>query len=534
MGTPNGTRALSADACTARDAADWKRAHAALSRIARERAQLDAEEGRWLLRALRSAAHVHLGFASFAEYIERLFGYRPRSTQEKLRVAEALEGLPRLARALETGALGWCAARELTRVAVAETEAAWLEVARGKTLRELESLVASKSPGDKPDAPPAERPRRRVLRFEVAPETFATFREAMLSTRRQSGGPLDDDALLLAMARHILAGPRDEGRASYQISLHLCSACRAGAQAAAGELVPVDAAVIDMAQCDSQHLGDLLPSPIKPSSNGQQRPANENASLDLASTADERAHNLPIDHVHAGAEPRRHAGPPVGSNRDGGSAILVSPSRSRSSIESSQSNEATCPRSAIESSSHAHVGSADPRREKAAGTADAIPPPAADAPRPSRARQTIPPALRRAVLARDRHRCTVPGCTHATFVDVHHVQPRSEGGRHEASNLLTLCSAHHRAAHRGELHIERDPDHTIRFRHADGATYGTPLTPRLIDAHTKVFSALRNLGFPESAAKTVLGELRADAELATASVARLLREALCRIRLTAR
>ena len=38
----------------------------------------------------------------------------------------------------------------------------------------------------------------------------------------------------------------------------------------------------------------------------------------------------------------------------------------------------------------------------------------------------------------------------------------------------------------------------------------------------------------ESAAKAVLGELRADVELATASVERLLREALCRIRLTAR
>jgi len=30
-----------------------------------------------------------------------------------------------------------------------------------------------------------------------------------------------------------------------------------------------------------------------------------------------------------------------------------------------------------------------------------------------------------------------------TFIDVHHLQPRSEGGRNEASNLITLCSAHH-------------------------------------------------------------------------------------------
>ena len=85
------------------DESAWLQAHAALSRLVRERAAADAEEGRWLLAALRSAAHVHLGYGSFGEYIERLFGYKPRSTQEKLRVAEALEELPAIRHALETG-----------------------------------------------------------------------------------------------------------------------------------------------------------------------------------------------------------------------------------------------------------------------------------------------------------------------------------------------------------------------------------------------------------------------------------------------
>jgi hypothetical protein len=86
---------------------EWVRAHEALSLLAVERAAADAEEGRWLLAALRSAAHVHLGYGSFGEYIERLFGYKPRSTQEKLRVAEGLEELPAIARALANGELNW-------------------------------------------------------------------------------------------------------------------------------------------------------------------------------------------------------------------------------------------------------------------------------------------------------------------------------------------------------------------------------------------------------------------------------------------
>ncbi|HEX4338431.1 MAG TPA: hypothetical protein VH062_21140 [Polyangiaceae bacterium] len=193
---------------------EWVRAHEALSLLARERAAADAAEGRWFLAALRSAAHVHLGYGSFGEYIERLFGYKPRSTEEKLRVAEALEVLPVIAQGLASGELNWSAARELTRVAVAETESAWLDVARGKTVHQLEALVAGKSPGDEPSSAGRPDARRHVLRFEVAPETLALFREAMNKLKR-SGTPLDDDSALMLMARHVLGGPADEGRASY-------------------------------------------------------------------------------------------------------------------------------------------------------------------------------------------------------------------------------------------------------------------------------------------------------------------------------
>jgi hypothetical protein len=114
------------------------------------------------------------------------------------------------------------------------------------------------------------------------------------------------------------------------------------------------------------------------------------------------------------------------------------------------------------------------------------------------------------------------------------VQPRAEGGRNEAPNLATLCSAHHRAVHRGELLIEREHEGSFVFRHTDGAAYGNPTAPHRIDAHAKVFSALRQLGFREGAIKAVLSELRADAGLGGATVERLLREALCRIKPTAR
>ena len=76
---------------------DWLQAHEALSRLAKQRAHAEWEEGRALLAALRAGAHRRLGFGSFFEYVEALFAYKPRSIDEKLRVARALESLPSLA-----------------------------------------------------------------------------------------------------------------------------------------------------------------------------------------------------------------------------------------------------------------------------------------------------------------------------------------------------------------------------------------------------------------------------------------------------
>ena len=40
----------------------------------------------------------------------------------------------------------------------------------------------------------------------------------------------------------------------------------------------------------------------------------------------------------------------------------------------------------------------------------------------ARAKQSIPPATRRAVLRRDHHRCCVPGCKNARFLALHHIR----------------------------------------------------------------------------------------------------------------
>jgi hypothetical protein len=82
---------------------------------------------------------------------------------------------------------------------------------------------------------------------------------------------------------------------------------------------------------------------------------------------------------------------------------------------------------------------------------------------------TVPPAMRRAVIVRDRH-CRFPGCDRPhTWCDAHHVVHWADGGATAVDNLLLLCRRHHRKVHeRGGFRLAvRDGRAT--FRRPDGS-----------------------------------------------------------------
>jgi hypothetical protein len=254
---PSGTRGLRV--CEAEHeygVPDWQRADRELRRIARGRAGLDYDAAVWILRAVQAGTARQLGMSSNVEYVARVLQCGGREAYERVRVAEALAELPQLAEALRSGELGWSAVRELRASSSPRPRRSGSTRSSGG--RCVEVMVAGRKKGDLPTDPKSSEAREVVLSFRVSVATAALFRDALQALRREAGSHLSDDDALGQLARTVLQGPRDQGRASYQIAVDVCPSCKKATRTTDGESVPIDEAVVAMAACDAEVV-DLRP-----------------------------------------------------------------------------------------------------------------------------------------------------------------------------------------------------------------------------------------------------------------------------------
>ena len=84
--------------------------------------------------------------------------------------------------------------------------------------------------------------------------------------------------------------------------------------------------------------------------------------------------------------------------------------------------------------------------------------------------RSIPPAIRRALNARDAG-CCFPGCTYQRYLDAHHVEHWADGGETKLSNLVTLCRWHHRLVHEGGIVVVPRDSEGWRFLKPDGREF---------------------------------------------------------------
>jgi hypothetical protein len=96
--------------------------------------------------------------------------------------------------------------------------------------------------------------------------------------------------------------------------------------------------------------------------------------------------------------------------------------------------------------------------------------------------RTIPPAIRRALVSRDKG-CRFPGCPNTHYVDGHHIRHWANGGETRLSNLALLCRFHHRQVHEGGIEIQVLNDGALRFVMKDGRSFESLVPARPGDEH---------------------------------------------------
>ncbi len=228
-----------------------------LCMYAKQRAALDAAESYDLVRAQKHKLHVHYGFATLVEYLERRCGYDPHTARERLRVANTVVALPEVANAWSKGDLSYTHVRELSRVVVPDTETAWVAASVGKTSGEIQTMVRCREKGDLPTAPEKPQLRPKMVQFEVTPEVFAMVREARKVLADERGGEISESELVEEMCRRILAPGTGEAGPAHQIAYKRCANCDRAQVVGAGRELDVTASQFERAACDAIDLGDL-------------------------------------------------------------------------------------------------------------------------------------------------------------------------------------------------------------------------------------------------------------------------------------
>lgn len=395
-------------------------------------AQINAATCRWLELAAeyeRRRAHEACGFASCASWLAWRCSLTPRAAREQLRVARSLAELPLIRAEFASGRLSYSKARALSRVADATMEEDLIELAHRSTAAQLERLLrAYRTATSEDDEIAAER---RHLTTWWEDDGTLTVRGSL---------PADEGALLLKA----LELAREELFASY---------------------------VADGRGDDALSAGGEPPA----------QPNRADALLALAETAiagGVKAAAGGDRHqvvVHVDVTPRA---------ADTGSTTSPQGDAARERAADATTTPETGPRAAASvgplAIDRALVGdtplSPEATRRLACDAAIVTLVEAGGVPLSvGRKTRSIPPAIRRALAARDRC-CAFPGCEQERFTDAHHLVHWADGGETSLDNLVLLCRRHHRLVHEGGVRIEGRAG-SIRFRRADG----TPIksAPRL-------------------------------------------------------
>ena len=418
--------------------------------------------------------HGWEGWRSCAHWLNWRTGLDLGAAREKLRVAAALADLNHVAAAMARGQLSYSKVRALTRVASPATEARLLAVALSATAAQVERLVRAWRRVDRDAQPDAEQVLLAsrtlsmqvdedgmvVLRGRLPPEVGAVLLRAVEAAMEQVPATADGDEPTTAqrrsdalglVAESALAGGLDPGNPAdrFQVTVHV----QADALPALPASEPAEAAPRVAAETRAVSPAPSEPvAPAGPRIAAESRVVSPAPSEPVAQTANLVAEQATIATPHVAAETfevNATAGEPATLETDLDAGLAV-----------------------IEQAGGLHLGKEAARRV-ACDAGIVVLRHAADGQvlDVGRRSRTVPSAMRRALLSRDRGQCQFPGCE-SRHCDAHHVEHWADGGETRLQNLVLACRFHHRALHEGGLRVvPADAEGQFRFLRPDG----TPL-----------------------------------------------------------
>ncbi len=386
-------------------------------------------------RAMKLLAEYHrregwrdTGFSSTAEWLAWRIGIQLHTARERVRTALALEELPLTSAAMREGELSFTKVRALTRVARPENEATLLDFARAGSAASLERMVRGWKALDRKSELTAEQIRHRSRRFSAW-----VGEDGMVEVR----GRLDPEVGALFMRAVEAAGDAlfraGEDRRNGE------ARCCGGVEAGGPRDADADLPETTPEQRRADAVG-LLAERALAAGFG----CEEGTGEDPAPISGTRAERYQVM-LHVDAGTLEEDGEPGQSELEDGTHVPAGTSR-----------RIACDAGVV-TIRHGPDG-----QVLGAG----------------RRKRTVPPAVRRALEARDRG-CRFPGCG-LRFTDAHHVKHWADGGETSLRNLVLLCKRHHRAVHEGGVKVCIDVRGQVVFFSPRGkALLGAP--PRRAD-----------------------------------------------------
>lgn len=457
----------------------------------------------WLIEIDKRKLYLDFCCSSVYQYASLHLSLEGHAVSEYLRTGRALQNLPSLSRAYEKGEISSSKMREITRVAVPETDAFWTESAKKCTTREIEKMVvytpkgglpfevaigaresvgvasptgkmdktdkiemrnAQEGIGGKPveeaiGGKPIEEEKRikyhDKLIIELAGDQMAVVKDAFDKARKESG--LKDRASLLEfMARQYLSGSTEiagNGRkAPYQIVLHSHPTSGiAWVESMNGERY-ISPSTLDKALCDAEII-DLRDGVEREGKNSTAGTFKENRIEDPGMVED----SSPTMGLSLGSGNELTVGLSHGDRNDpAGKSLANSPTVG---LNHHVDNELLDYVNALYAIYR--------NKKKGACKHKAHIPWIRESAHYLRI-YGIPPALRAKVLLRDRHTCQAPGCGCKAFILLHHIVPLGAGGENSEYNILVLCYKCHALVHDGILRVSGQAPSNLIWRDKDG------------------------------------------------------------------